>query len=232
MNYKLVIMVSIYNSGEWLKNRLDNLMDTTTITDSQVWCLNANSPDPRDDDIPRQYPVKYLKLNNRITVYEAWNYIISTSKSKYITNANTDDIVAPTAYEELMHELDSDDQIGIACCPWYTTHKPNLSWCHVDGRKYHPSPYRGDITKTTLGHFPLWRRDIHDKVGLFDVQFKSLADADLWARIYHKTDYKFAIVDKPLGCYYYRDGENYWHKNISSQQWDAYFKKVEEYKNA
>lgn len=224
-------MVSIYNSGEWLNNRLANLMNTTTISESQIWCVNANSPDPRDDIIPRQYPVKYIKLPYRLPVYDTWNYIIENSDSEYITNANTDDIVSPKAYETLMGALDKDNEIGIVSCPWFVTHTPNIDWSEVSGESYAPSQYNGDITKTTLGHFPLWRRKVHDSVGLFDTQFKALADADLWARIYYRSRHKSKIVNEPLGCYYFRNGDNYWHKNISSEQWDKYFKKIEEYKN-
>ena len=85
---KLTVLVSCYNSGEWLENRILNLLQSTHADKTEIVCINANSPDPRDDEIPKRHPVTYLKLEERVGVYEAWNYAIQRTQSDYITNAN------------------------------------------------------------------------------------------------------------------------------------------------
>lgn len=225
---KLAVMVSIYNSGDWIENRLNNLLEHEDQQDLEIWCVNANSPDPRDHEIPQRYPCRYIKLEERLTVYETWNYIIQNSDSKYITNANTDDIVAPNCYTKLMGELDKDEQYGFAYCSWYTTAKPNQSWASLSEHDPSgcPGHYCGNISTAGVGHFPLWRRSLHDKLGLFDPQYKALADADWWARCYYIGGTKFYWVREYLGLYLWRHGQNLWQRSITSEEWQCYHTKV------
>lgn len=231
-------MVSIYNSGEWIENRLENLLQSTIINDMEIWCINADSPDDRDHEIPTRFAkahkqIKYERLPKRNTVYEAWNYIIGKSKSTYITNANTDDIVAPRCYETLMSHLDkAGPSVGLAYCSWYTTGRPNQKWGDLhavapDGR---PGNFAGDLNTAGVGHFPLWRRSLHDEIGLFDASFQALADADWWARIHFVSKKRLTWINELLGVYLWRGGANLWHQKMNREEWDKYHQKVAKYK--
>lgn len=228
---KLTVMVSIYNSGDWIQNRIENLLESASKSDMEIWCVNANSPDPRDHEIPQRYPVKYIKLDERISVYETWNYIIERSNSLYIANANTDDLVSPNCYNKLMSALDSNPNVGFAYCSWYTTDVPNQKWATLanvspDGR---PGNYAGDVKLAGVGHFPMWKRSLHDKLGLFDTEFQALSDADWWARCYHVGKTKFMWVNELLGTYLWRHGDNLWSRAITSKEWACYHTKVQQY---
>ncbi len=108
MPKKLAVLVSLYNGGEWIENRLNNLFESTLGDDMEVWCLNADSPDERDETIPKKFSkIKYIRWPKRIGVYAAWNKMIDSSNSLYITNANVDDIVAPNCYERLIKALET-----------------------------------------------------------------------------------------------------------------------------
>jgi len=229
---KITVMVSIYNSGEWIENRLQNLLKHDDQDLLDIWCVNANSPDPRDHEVPQRYPFRYVKLDKRISVYETWNYIINNSNSEYITNANTDDIVAPNCYTKLMHHLNNDNDF--AYCSWYTTHIPNQQWDTLRDidTNGHPGAYIGDINRAGVGHFPMWKRSLHDKLGLFDTQFQALADADWWARCYHVGKAKFHWHREHLGTYLWRNGENLWHRSITGEEWECYYRKVAQYQKS
>ena len=229
---KLVAMVSLYNSGEWIENRLDNLL-SSTLKDMEIWCLNANSPDERDHTIPQRYPVKYIKLNERITVYQAWNKIIEDSNSEFITNANTDDLVHPDAYSKLTSALEQmGPKYGFAYPSWFTTSIENQKWNSLANydRAGRPGQYNGDINIAGVGHFPLWRRSLHNKVGLFNTGYKALADADWWARCYYVAKTRFAWVDEYLGCYLWRNGENLWNREITEHEWEKYHQCLANYR--
>ena len=230
---KLTVMVSIYNSGEWIENRLNNLLQHENQKDMEVWCVNANSPDPRDHEIPQKYPFKYIKLVTRPTVYETWNYIIQNSTSKYITNANTDDIVAPNCYTKLMEILDKNEKFGFTYCSWLTTATPNQKWEEKKNAdpSGNPGNYAGDISIAGVGHFPMWRRSLHDQLGLFDPQFKALSDADWWARCYHVGKTQFYWLREYLGLYLWRNGDNLWNRSITHEEWQCYHTKVKQYQS-
>ncbi len=235
MTKQLTVMVSIYESGDWIENRLDNLTKILNLSDTEIWCINANSPDSRDDIIPQKFPVKYIKLPERIGVYAAWNHIIKESRGTYLTNANTDDIVAPNCYQSLISAIENT-KAGFAYPSWYTTAAPNLKWEEIhshhptkidDGGR--PGHYRGDLERGGVGHFPLWKRSLHDKLGLFDERFRALGDADWWARCFFKEQTGFVWVDAFLACYLWRSGENLWHKSINNHEWSLYHSNVQQY---
>lgn len=229
---KLTIMVSIYQSGDWIENRLNNLMQSTLIDDMEIWCVNADSPDERDHTIPQKFKVKYVRLPNRINVYAAWNYILKNSDSQYVTNANTDDIVAPNCYEKLINVLESNKEIGLAYPSWYCTARANQQWGALSGADPNgrPGHYNGDIDRGGVGHFPLWRRTLHTKLGLFDDSFKALGDAEWWARCWFVAKTRFQWVDELLAVYLWRNGQNLWHREVTKGEWLRYHKKVSEYK--
>lgn len=226
-------MVSLYNSGDWISNRLQNLLQSDCRDDMEVWCVNADSPDQRDHDIPQQFPVRYVRLPARVNVYAAWNHIIQNSDSRFITNANSDDLIAPNGYSMLMNNLDAHgDGYGFAYPSWYCTDIPNQQWNSLrnidqEGR---PGDYHGNLDSGGVGHFPLWRRSLHERAGLFDDKFQALADADWWARCYFILGTKFIWINHWLAAYLWRNGDNLWHRAINADEWDRYHHKVEQYR--
>jgi GT2 family glycosyltransferase len=228
----ITIMVSLYNSGEWLENRLTNIFESTNISDCEVICLNANSPDPRDHEIPQRFPVKYIKLDRRNTVYEAWNHIIENSDSLYITNANSDDLINPLAYNMMARTMDNDESIGMVYISWFCFNGTNLRWNDIITPTWErPGHYNGNTDTATVGHFPMWRRSLHYKLGLFDTSYKALADAEWWARVHYKSNFAIKWIDQPLGGYHYRNGQNLWHQSITAEEWDKYHRQVCQYKS-
>lgn len=236
---KITILCSLYNSGNWLENRLHNLYQSTMIDDIDIWCVNANSADNRDREIPLDY-IKYDNFHyediGQCSVYEAWNYIINKSESDYITNANTDDLVSPDCYEKLSSVLDGGN-CDFSYPSWYTTSTPNLSWHEVTERKLssfdgHPGNYNGNVEISGVGHFPMWRRSLHRTLGMLDGSFRALGDAEWWARCYYSGGSKFQWVNEPLACYLWREGQNgvnLWRREINDVEWKKYHEKVEEY---
>lgn len=236
---KLTVMVSVYNAGEFIENRLDNLSKSTLAQDMEIWVVNANSPDPRDHTVPSELQsdnLKYVKLPERIGVYAAWNYIINNSKSAYITNANADDLIAPNGYEKIIKLLDHTPEFGFVYPSWYTVDTPNLVWEDIRNGKVpsdksgQPGHYEGDLGAGGVGHFPIWRRSLHNRFGGFDESFKALGDADWWARCYHFGKINFSWIKEYLACYLWRDGLNLWHQEVNENEWHLYHQKVESYR--
>jgi GT2 family glycosyltransferase len=233
MTHKLTCLVSCYNSGDWIEHRINNLLSSSLGSALQIVCINANSPDERDDLIPQKYPVKYIKLSERVGVYEAWNIAIQDTQSDYIANANTDDVVAPLCYEKLIRVLE-ESQSDFAYPSWFTTHVPLKQWgdfvdCDPSGR---PGRYAGNIDTAGVGHFPLWRRSLHGKVGLFDPNFRALGDADFWARCFYKASAKFTWLEEFLAIYLWRNGENLWNRSINEDEWGRYHANVSKYRGS
>jgi glycosyltransferase involved in cell wall biosynthesis len=212
---ELAAIVSVYHSHKWLRRRLNNLVATTTYKRGalQIFCVDA-AHDPADEAILNDFSAHTNIVVHRIpdcTVYAAWNYAIQHSVSKYICNANSDDLVHPDAYEKL---IASCRDHSLAYCDWYVVADDNGGWNQI----MDTNPQAGNVSwynppgNASCGHFPLWKRDLHDKIGLFDPKMRALGDADFWWRLrINKLD-DFLLVAEPLGAYAWRFGDNLWTK--------------------
>jgi len=212
----LVAMVSVYNSSKWLCERIDNLLNTNIYKRNQlmIYLANASSPDQKDDEICRAYSghpgIRYEHIQF-CTVYAAWNWMIRRTSTTYITNANSDDLIAPDAYDILIDGC-AKQNADLAYAAWYTVGEEPTRWCDITGTMEQIGHYNPDAGQMSCGHFPLWKRSIHDRIGLFDPSFMALGDADLWYRCWINGIRNFLPVHAPLGAYRWRDGQNLWHR--------------------
>ena len=93
--YLISAIVSTYNSERFIRGCLEDL-EAQTIADS-VEIIFVNSGSEQNEEVivkefQQEYSnIKYIKTDERETVYSAWNRGIKASTGKYITNANTDD---------------------------------------------------------------------------------------------------------------------------------------------
>lgn len=230
---KITLLISQYNSGEWIEERIINILESAMSNDIEIVCVNANSPDPLDDTVPRKFnQIKYIKCADRIGIYEAWNMAIKESTAPYIANANTDDLVAPHCYNALASILDNHPNTGVTYCSWITIGDNIKRWNQVPltSPASQPGLYAGNFDKGQVGHFPLWRREIHDKIGMFATDLPSLGDAEFWARTYFQTKWVFEWLRAPLGAYRWRDGENAWHAYMTENQWPTLNDRIAQYK--
>lgn len=227
MKPKIVAMVSLYNSGRWLRQRFDNLMQTKTWRRGEllIYATNAGSPDPGDHDICQEYLVhrnfKYDRIGD-CSVYATWNHIIKNTDTTFITNANTDDLVSPVAYDILMEACEHQNSM-LAYCAWFTIGEEHKHWADLGADKSNGiGHYDPTHDQMSCGHFPVWRRELHDRIGLFDPSFRAAGDADFWYRAWQNGIRNFAPINLALGGYRWRGGQNLWNRtaeDVRSREW-------------
>jgi O-antigen biosynthesis protein len=213
---KITALVSLFNSSRWLRNRIQNLLETDAYRRGEllIFMLNCQSHDVGDDAIAVQYAgvprVHYEVYHEPCSVYAAWNYMIRRTITPYLTNANTDDVVAPDAYTKLMAACEASGSI-LAYPDWYVTNQENQRW-PINGWLDQNGYYSPESGQLSCGHFPVWKRELHNQVGLFDPSFRALGDADLWFRAWRMGIRNFCYHGEPLGGYLWRNGQNLWHR--------------------
>lgn len=232
--HKLALLVSIYNSNKWIEKRLENLLLSTANIDAEIICINANSEHELDhkvflDKYSQEPRIKYIKLNERIGIYDAWNMAIEHSNSEYLSNANTDDLSTESLYTKSISILDTNKDVGVVYSSWYSIN--DVDPINHPLQISHPGQFAGDFNKGQVGHFPTWRKCIHDEIGLFDGSLTALGDADFWARVYFTTKNEFFWIREPLGYYRWRNGDNAWTRFISPEQWRVFYDKCSKYRN-
>lgn len=200
-------IISTYCAGRFLAGCIDSLLAQTIVDQLEIIVVDSCSPE-NEGEIVAEYRKKhpgivYLRTTERESLYKAWNRGIALARGTYVTNANTDDRLRPEALEILVGALEQKPDAALAYGDVIVSRIANraFDWNLRDGWIVRPD-FAPDIMLSGchIGPQPLWRRSIHDEVGLFDGTLHSAADYDFWCRI--ALRHPFVHVPEFLGNYY------------------------------
>ncbi|HUP59013.1 MAG TPA: glycosyltransferase [Thermoanaerobaculia bacterium] len=202
----LTAIVSAYNSERFMRGCLEDL-EAQTISDRiEIVVIDSNSPQ-REAGVVREFQersgnIRYLRTPERETLYKAWNRGVEMARGKYLTSANTDDRHRRDAFETLVSALERHPDAALAYADAAVTLREGatadsfrpavfLRWPEFDARLLFQVDY--------VGSQPVWRRDLHERYGLFDDSFVVAADYEFWLRMVRRE--RFVHVPEPVGVY-------------------------------
>ena len=175
--------------------------------------------------------VRFIKEQDRLGVYNAWNMGIVNATTEYITNWNIDDLRYPInnkiKYDLLSKNIDIDLVYN-----WYVASTPKELEEGADLSTKPIQAYPDDYHQHThvacmAGPDPLWRKSFHLFGGLFDYQnFSIIGDWEMWTRM-SKMGLKFKLIPHIL-CIYV-DHENTVSNSSSEKLRDQQLKLKEKY---
>ena len=205
---KVSVIISTYNSEEFMRGRLDNLIDQTMFNNIEIIIVNSGS-EQNEEKIISEYllkyaNIKYLKTAERETIYKAWNRAIRLSAGEFITNANTDDRLRKDALEILINFISSRPSVALVYADQYISNIPNQNYGEASKGKRSFRPQYGRI-KLFRGYLAgsqsLWRNSLHseDKI-YFNESFEVAGDYDFICKVAEK--YEIRKLNKILGVYY------------------------------
>ena len=199
------LICSVYNSSEYLDNYL-SYVNNQLLRDFEIIFVDAKSTDDSLEKIEKfQFregiKVQIIRLEERVTIYAAWNTAILASSNDYVMNFNTDDKLFKTAllvYSTYAQAAPHADVIY---------HAPKISTDHNHTHTPHWFLYGDANDKGTLlggcvvGPFPLLKKKSILNIGLFDSSFTISGDYEKWCRLRHHG-YTFLQIEECLGVYY------------------------------
>jgi len=217
--YLVSAIVSTYNSERFIRGCLEDL-EVQTISD-RVEIIVVNSGSEQNEEVivkefqEKYSNIKYIKTDERETVYAAWNRGIRAATGKYITNANCDDRRFADSIESLVDVLEENPKVVLAYGDFNVTDTENCTPKNADiiEKMVYPSYKRGTLLSSCYpGPMPVWRKSIHDEFGYFNESFVSAGDREFWCRISQK--YPMRHAKKNVGVYY-RNPEGIENRNKS-----------------
>jgi len=206
-DYFVSAIVSTYNSERFIRGCLENLEAQTIADRLEIIIVNSGS-EQNEEAIVKEFQekysnIKYIKTEQRETVYAAWNRGIKASSGKYITNANTDDRHRKDALEVMSKTLERLPEIALVYADVVITETENETFknCTPVGYFHWRDWKREDLLNKGcfMGPQPLWRRDVHDEYGYFDDSFITSGDYEFWLRISQTRN--FLHIPVRLGLY-------------------------------
>lgn len=208
-NYPLVsAIVSIYNSEKFIKGKIENLLNQTIFDRLEIIIVNSGSTQ-NEDSVIKEYMakysnIKYIRTEERETIYKAWNRGIRIATGKYITNANTDDRLKNDAFQILANELNRNSNIALVHADMYESNIPNLTFDEIQNGKIKIIPlfdYLVQLDRCLVYSQPMWRNSLHTTDNIwFKDELKICGDHDFEIKITQK--YKIKHLPIVLGVFY------------------------------
>ena len=200
-------IVSTYNSAEFIRGCIEDL-ELQTIAE-QLEIIVIDSASLQDEGwIVRELQqlhgnIRYLRTEQRETVYAAWNRAIGMAHGRYITNANTDDRHRRDAFELMVRVLEHNPGIDLVYADVIITRTPHETYeQHTAAGRYNWFDWDRNTLLDNgcfIGPQPMWRRSVHELYGGFDDSYVTSGDYEFWLRISQTSSFRH--INQPLGLY-------------------------------
>ena len=199
-------IVSTYNSEKFIEGCLDDLLKQTIADKLEIIVVNSGS-EQNEEAVIKKYQekhasIKYIRTEQRETLYESWNRGIKIASGKYITNANTDDRHRKDALEILAKTLDNHPSAGLAYGDVLITENENETFGQNTAHRCYIFPEfsrRQMLARQFFGPQPMWRKSVHDKIGYFHPRYVVCGDWEFFIRL--GTEFDAVHVPEFLGLY-------------------------------
>jgi glycosyltransferase involved in cell wall biosynthesis len=207
--YKCSIFCSFYKGAMYIDHYIANVLEQNIFSDIEFLFLDCCSPENEKYKIlpltEKYQNIKYFRLNKDPGLYAGWNEAVKLCSSDIIGNWNIDDRKPSNGIEILLNELISNPSLDMVYGINYISHIANETYEQNSKDKSYPC-YEHSIEKL-LQHnsphcMPLWRKRIHNKLGLFNEKYQTVSDAAMWLFL-AVTGGKIKMVDQPVGLYYW-----------------------------
>ncbi|MEH1933144.1 MAG: glycosyltransferase [Nostoc sp.] len=217
------ICIPTYNGERFIAEAINSAL-CQTYPNIEIILSDDNSTD-RTVEIAKLFNKKLsfdfsILEHSQYGLAQNWNFCISQAKGKYIKFLFQDDLLEPTAIEEMVNLAEQDEEIGLVFSPRTifsnsgdTNYDSNFLMHHEAKDVYKAwstlKPIQSGqqllqdlnildnpINKIGEPSTVLIRKDVFEKVGLFNSEFCQLVDLEMWLRI--MSQYKVGFVDKVL----------------------------------
>jgi tetratricopeptide (TPR) repeat protein len=205
------IITSLYDGDEFIDFFMRHICEQSIfLYDCELILIDANSPGNERECIQkycdRYKNIVYLRYDERITIYDAWNIGVQKARGLFLTNANLDDIRRFDCLELQAKALLQNPDVDIVYSDYAYTMEPNIPFefaCLEGHQTALPVATTENLLMFNSPHCaPMWRKSIHDTLGGFDASFRSAGDMDLWLQA-SLAGHKFGKIDQTLVAYYH-----------------------------
>lgn len=210
------VLCSLWRGGEFIERYMENITSQTIFRDRcELIVIDAASPEGEGEVIERYKArfgdrIVYHRMPYRTGIYAAWNYGVGLARGRYLTNANLDDLRRVDSLERQASALDALSFVDVV----YDDH---LYFCdpqadydlieRVGVASELPLVTRNNMFVMNPPHNgPMWRANLHEKVGFFDESYRSAGDYDFWIRALIDGATFYKLNEPTVGYYFHPEG--------------------------
>lgn len=156
------------------------------------------------DEVAEFKNIKFVKENEMLGVYNAWNIGIQHSTTEYITNWNVDDIRFDVNTLLKYNLLFKNHDIDLIYNYYTGTTIEDYDKLDINNLNYIPYPdnfHTRVLDCCMAGPDPMWRKSAHMFIGYFDYKnYNIIGDWEMWVRMAF-SGMKFKLLPHVLAIY-------------------------------
>lgn len=210
-----VVITTYKRKPEIVKRALDSIIGQT-YGNLEIYVVN-DCPTDKElaaelkkmiESSAKDRKVEYIVVDKNGGACKARNIALEKAKGKYFACLDDDDEWLPKKVELQVKALENDKDAAIAYCNAIVRYADlGKERTRFVKKQNEGDLYYEQIAKNNIGScsFPMFRTDIMQKVGGFDINMPALQDWDIYLRIL--KDYKAVYVHEPVAVYYFYKGE-------------------------
>jgi hypothetical protein len=176
---KISLLTSLYNGDKHIEGFLANVVSQTVFEDCELIIIDANSPGNEkeiiDSYMQKHSNIIYKRLDHDPGIYGCWNLALEMASGEFVSNANVDDRRSLQQLEIFANELVNNPDIDLIYSDCLVTHQPNETYSRNSsgGEVYPITDFTPEnMIKCLPGCMPLWRKSMHDGIGVFNDKYK------------------------------------------------------------
>ncbi len=186
---RVSVVVSLYNAASKLKGFLTQLSTQSLVEQGALEVILVDSGSPANEHAAfrsfadqSRMPILYVRTAERETIQAAWNRGIGLARAPYLSFLGVDEGVHPVAYAELAAALDRQPHVDWVMADSIVTNVDRFGGFVSDVMAYDRAGYHHSLAGLETCYLSwvggLYRRSIHDKIGLYDETFRAAGDTE------------------------------------------------------
>jgi glycosyltransferase involved in cell wall biosynthesis len=190
------VCIPTYCGATFLADAIDSVFNQT-YPHFEIWVIDDNSPDDTKAIVSKYTDkrIKYIRNENNLGPQGNWNRCLELAQGKYCKLLPHDDLLAIDCLEKQVAVLENDKACEIALVfgsrqiinpdgkVLMTRGLPHTKAGRINGIAMVRRTIRAGANQIGEPGNGLFRRDIIQKVGMYDASYPYLIDLDYWVRV-------------------------------------------------
>jgi len=186
------VICSLWRGAEFIERYMENITNQSIFNERcELIIVDAASPEGEAKVVEKYRErfsdrIRYFRIPYRASIYVAWNFAVESARGRLLTNANLDDLRSSNSLELQCSALDALPHVDVVYSDhlYFTNSDANFEEISRIGVASElPLVTRNNLFSLNPPHnAPMWRAELHKRIGLFDERYKSAGDYDFWIR--------------------------------------------------
>lgn len=202
---------SVFNCKKWLERYLHNMTAMEGFSRHELVLVHPEGPEKEHEQMiiklftDRLPNIRYVRVDQSLPLYAAWNLGIQNASGEFVSNANPDDRKLNSFildFERAIADNPSTDVFYADSLVAYNAVQLEVPDFCIYRHQMPEISAQSLIVYNPPHQAPVWRKSLHQRFGMFSDNFGVAGDHEFWLRCF-AGGATFQKIEKVCGVYYH-----------------------------